>query len=351
MKFSKKNSICFVFLIIIFILLPFSNIFSNQQPTTNNQQPTTNNQQPTTNVENNIISKEINIDDSFKIFINAIIQKSLEQESEGNLSQGLLNCYEQCIIDEKCYSLPLIDLMEALPELIKELNIQLKAPRPTANLHDNLAGAPTCDLGQIVALIHQLQAQINQCCQQQLNCCTELISDFQQTWTILANIGTVTASIDLSPVFTALNACCTNINSEFQQTWSILGAGFNGTFSSIAAITSNNFSYSVITDLKATISTDFNQTWTILGAGFNGTFSAIAELDADLSGTFSAVAAGFNGTFSALNACCNNINSEFQQTWSILAAGFNGTFSVIEEINTDAAWNIQRSCRSQNNNH
>ena len=28
----------------------------------------------------------------------------------------------------------------------------------------------------------------------------------------------------------------------------------------------------------------------------------------------------------ALNACCTNINSEFQQTWSILGAGFNGTF-------------------------
>ena len=98
----------------------------------------------------------------------------------------------------------------------------------------------------------------------------------------------------------------------------LLGAGFNGTFSSL---TTNAFSYSVITDLKATLSTDFNQTWTILGAGFNGTFSAL-----------NALSINNQGTFSALNACCNNINNEFQQTWTIEAAGFNGTFSVLNVI-------------------
>ena len=219
-------------------------------------------------------------------------------------------------------------------------------------------------------------------------CCTNINSEFQQTWSILAAgfngtfsvintinteaNGTFSAIADLkntmtndfaqtwtilgagfNGTFSALNACCTNINSEFQQTWSILNADFNGTFSSIAAISSTNFSYSVITDLKATLSTDFNQTWTILGAGFNGTFSAIAELDADLSGTFSAIAAGFNGTFSALdsdtnniifviNGCCNFIASEFQQTWTILADGFNDTFTSIFNIDNEfqQTWTI-----------
>ena len=54
----------------------------------------------------------------------------------------------------------------------------------------------------------------------------------------------------------------------------------------------------------------------------------------------------FNGTFSALNACCTNINSEFQQTWTILATGFNGTFSTLSNLTTTvtnhfaATWTI-----------
>ena len=302
-----------------------------------------------------MLDEEITVNESFKIFIDSIIKKAFLHEEEHLLSPGLLNCYERYSQNENCTSMHLSDLIIALPELLKELDVQLKAPRPSPS-HNGIAGPITCDLSQILSFLEMLKAKIDFCCQQQLDCCAELISDFQQTWTILAAISTITASVDFSSVFTVIQtgfngtfstlqdikntitACCENITNEFQQTWTILAAistvtasvdlspvftvineGFNSTFSSLQDIKNT------ITACCANIKSEFQQTWTILAAGFNGTFSAIEEINTDAAGTFSSLVDIKN----TITACCENITNEFQQTWTILAAGFNGTFSSL----------------------
>ena len=314
--------------------------------------------------------QKIEIDEHFKSFLKVILSDALEKNQEDTLSNELLRCIVLSF-DKDCTAIPFGDLAEALPELAKAVMQQLKTSRPSI-FSARYVGGPTCNLSGIIRLLIALQQQINQCCQAQLDCCAELESDFQQTWTILAyisdHIGSTTITVDFSPVFTvlsagfngtftALNACCENITSEFQQTWTILAdiranigsttaivdfapvftaiaACCNGTFSAINTI---NFTYSVITDLKATMTNDFEYTWTILAAGFNGTFSAINTISN--ASTFSALAACCNGTFSAIAALNTTMTNDFEYTWTILAAGFNGTFSAINAISASTNCN------------
>jgi len=85
-------------------------------------------------------------------------------------------------------------------------------------------------------------------------CCADIFEDFRETWTILNeieikidNIGTVTAEVDLSGVFTSINdlketvtECCAEIFEDFRETWTILE------------------------DIKETTCDKFEQTWTVL---------------------------------------------------------------------------------------
>ena len=241
----KQRPLFYKYIFIIFFAILIQSTYANLIKTTEQYiQP-----------EKLLLEEEIPVDESCKEFIISLIEKAVLKGEEHLLSQGLLHCYETITSDVTCSKLYLIDLIDAFDDLVKGLQDQLKAPRPSPT--NAIVGGTSCNLAGVLALLQAIQSTINQCCQQQLSCCAELISDFQQTWTILANIGTVTAVVDLSPVFTALNACCTNINSEFQQTWSILGAGFNGTFSAINGITGLNF----------------NGTYSAIAAGFDGTFS------------------------------------------------------------------------------
>ena len=325
---------------------------------------------------------EFTINDDFKEFIKEYVERTSDAGNEEILSIALRNCYTKIIETPMCTTLPLNDLIDAFPELVAELEDQIKSPRPPSNNHF-IVGPGVCDLASIANLLLHLKFLINQLIVQQAACCSQIFSDFQQTWTMLAQISTSTATVDLSSVFTALNACCTNINSEFQQTWTILAnltvtasADLSAVFTALNACCTNinsefqqtwtilaNLTVTASVDLSAVftalnacctnINSEFQQTWTILAAGFDGTFSDInaccTNINSEFQQTWSILAnlhttatVDLSGVFTALNACCNNINSEFQQTWTILAAGFNGTFSSIAALANDfeATWTI-----------
>lgn len=255
------------------------------------------------------------IDTTIADLILLMVRLSQFNSNADLLPDCLLRCYEKIV--QKDYALNTSDLYASLPLLIEFINLFVdnsskslrpelldmlnayvnyndKAPRPGISIpHENeIVGPGCCDLGTVINLLHQVLIQLNICCEQQ-GCPCE--SEFQQTWTILANLSvSCTAVVDLTPVFTALDACCSNINNEFQQTWSILGAGFNGTFSTLQDIKNTltnccdnfNGTYSAIADLKITLSTDFYQTWTILAAIANAGCSntSITQADIDAAG-------------------------------------------------------------------
>ncbi len=134
-------------------------------------------------------------------------------------------------------------------------------------------------------------------------CCAQTQQDFNNTWTILAqiqaSISTTTAVVDLSGTFTAiaelqntLTACCAQTQQDFDNTWTIL-----------ATINTNVLNtFTSIAELQNTVVNDFNSTWTILAnISSVNTFTAIAELQ------------------NTLTACCAQTQQDFDNTWTILA--------------------------------
>lgn len=159
---------------------------------------------------------------SFELFLSAIVEEAITAGKKALLSEAMLRCYE-CIKNQKDYAAK--DLQEAMPQLLAIANMccdDHKAPRPGLPTPENeIVGPGTCDLGNVINLLNQILIKLNVCCSSIQGGCG-CIPEFQQTWTILAAI---------SP-----SGC--GCIPEFQQTWTILGAEFNGTFSSIAAISS-----------------------------------------------------------------------------------------------------------------
>ncbi|HEX2977582.1 MAG TPA: hypothetical protein VHO47_00460, partial [Candidatus Babeliales bacterium] len=130
----------------------------------------------------------------------------------------------------------------------------------------------------------------------------------------------LTAVVNLNPVFSVLNQIVVNQQGTFTQ----VGAGFNGTFSALAACCNGTFS------VLNTITTNQQGTFSVLNTLSNaGTFSVLNTVLTNQAGTFSALAACCNGTFSVLNTVTTNQ----QGTFSAIAAGFNGTFSSLSTLN------------------
>jgi len=313
------------------------------------------------------IEEKISINESCKVFINNLVEKAILNNQVSYLSQGLINCYERSLRYEECQNMLVSDLLEALPELLEEFQGHMRAPRPGAT--HGIAGSPTCDLSEVLLLLQTLQSKINQCCEEQANCCAELIADFEQTFSILTEINqsfssfnetvailieatntltsvvieivnTATSLVETLSViqettatltivindgfngtFTALNECCSNITNDFNETWTILAA-LNTTLTAIinnnatTTLINNGFNgtFTALNECCNNITNDFNETWTILRAGFDATFSSLQDIK------------------NTITACCENITREFQETWTILNAGFNGTYSVLDDL-------------------
>ncbi|MGE0206422.1 MAG: hypothetical protein AB7R69_01085, partial [Candidatus Babeliales bacterium] len=199
---------------------------------------------------------------------------------------------------------------------------------------------------------------------------TILCAKFEDTWTILEKIDidvngiytvldnlvlsvtigeiTVSVSIDLSGVFTALEFgfydTQTIICAKFEDTWTILekiDVDVNGIFTAIEAIPTVDLS-GIFTalefgfyDTQTIVCEKFEQTWTILqkiDIDVNGIFTAIDNIEicatVDLSGIFTALEFGF---FDTQTIMCE----KFEQTWTILQKidiDVNGIFTAIDNI-------------------
>ncbi len=236
----------------------------------------------------------------FACFLSAIVEAANQTGNRAMLSQALLRCYDTLNTEQKIFYLK--DLQEAMPEFLEIVEMyqqahrdEVRAPRPGTIPANAIVGPGSCDLSSVVNLLHQLLSVFNKCCD-------TLSSDFQQTWTILA---------DLSSNFTAIIDVTTNISSNFQQTFTILADIKN-----------------TLTECCENITSEFQQTWTILDG-------IVITATVDFSEVFSVIA----DIKKTVTACCENITSEFQATWSIIAAlsttvtvDFSSVFTVIDDI-------------------
>ena len=100
--------------------------------------------------------------------------------------------------------------------------------------------------------------------------------------------GTFTAIAD---IFTTLTECCANLQQDFEDTWTILAdikqtitTDFNGTFTALAVVMGG-----------FDILVDFSGVYTAAAAGFNGTYTALADLK-------NTITVDFDGTFTSINA-------------------------------------------------
>lgn len=284
--------------------------------------------------------EELSLDNSLKNFIVATVIHAQE------VSPGLLHCYQRIMHDKN--TVILNDLLEALPELLHQLALITKAPRP--GTIPPLAGAPTCDLSVVTQLLHALLIRVNQCCGTSggscdstgtftllhdleatlTTCCQNITQEFQETWTILGDIATTLSTFDTSVVVfyntTTLLVQTVITLTEIVDTLSGIVQDLSETTSLLHDI--NN----TLTTCCANLNGNFQDTWTILSAGFNSTFSTINTIVNDANGTFSSL----QDIQNTLTACCSTLNNDFQQTWTILGAGFNDTFSALATIMNDA---------------
>ncbi len=324
-----------------------------------------------------LMQEEIVIDQSFKNFITLTLLQSSQ------ISPGLLHCYER--VEQGHETVMFDDLAQAMPEFLEQLHSMVKAPRPSLGTPE-IAGPGSCDLSAVSEKLNALLINIDDCCDAQNNCCSELLQDFQETWTILDSIVTTLSTFDagvvifyntttlfvetvvtltelvtslsiivqdlsqvttlLTDISNTLTTCCATLNNDFQETWTILGAGFNGTFSVINTIASDVAgTFTVLEDIRtiltaccATLNNDFQQTWTILGAGFNGTFSAISTITNNANNTFTVL----EDIRTTLTACCAQQNTNFQETWTILnSLRSNGCSNIpITQAEVDAGGGV-----------
>jgi hypothetical protein len=120
------------------------------------------------------------------------------------------------------------------------------------------------------------------------DCCREITTDFQETWTIIENLELlVSVTVDLSGVFTAIDGCCQKITENFQST------------------------FTVLLDLKNTLTR----------CDLCAIFTVLQEIEgsiAGLSGEVNYVFTALIDLKNSLTECCEDIDTQFAQTWTIL---------------------------------
>ncbi len=177
------------------------------------------------------------------------------------------------------------------------------------------------------------------CIRPGMECCSELIADFNGTFTVLSEILTVVNEIDEDVDF---------IISRVLDLDEDIDAGFNGTFTLLANLLACPCEaagcdlsgvFTALVDIKVE-----------LVAGFNGTFTVLEEIESDLDFIISRVIdidadidAGFNGTFTLLanllacpcegSACdLSGVFTALRDIKVELVEEFNGTFTVLREV-------------------
>ncbi len=222
------------------------------------------------------------------------------------------------------------------------------------------------DLGGVYTVLADIKDTLTECCEEIksdiFDTQTLIIDDFRQTWTILAGLDlncSTTVIIDLNDVFTAiadvkdtLTECCDEIKSDifdtqtliisdFAQTWTIL-AGLNvnvdlsGVYTAIADVKNTLTECcteikSDIFDTQTLIISDFAQTWTIL-AGLN--------VNVDLSGIYTAIA----DVKDTLTECCSEIKSDIFDTQTLIITDFAGTWTILADLKDTLTSNAGECC-------
>ena len=271
-----------------------------------------------------------------------LLEYTLQSINIETASQGLLRSYKRLIDNE--HTVFVADLIQALPELMLALeNETFKAPRPSAyaTADGSLVGPLlTCNTSDITELLKNIKSILLQCCLNQQTCCAEILENFQETFTILADIKNTILT--------------TSIIADCNGTFSVINAGFEGTFTTLTEINNTlteccadiagNFAdtFTVLADIKNTLTEccagqDLTSIFTTLEAGFNGTFTLLTDIKDTLTECCADIADNFEGTFTVLADIKNtilttSIITDCSGTFTVLNAGFNGTFTSFTDI-------------------
>jgi hypothetical protein len=195
--------------------------------------------------------------------VGPLLERTLEHSAENNISpsQLLVNCCHDIkngVVD----TLPIDTMLALLPEIVSYAQELAKrgGPYPDGQLStvaDSLYGS-ACDVMHVISLLRAIRFRIGDVFQDPseltvlgtlgnplelgpgLNIVRKLLKiqdEFQQTWTILANL-TCTATVDLSGVFTAIANinCVSTTTVDLSSVFTALNACCNSTFTSLTDI-------------------------------------------------------------------------------------------------------------------
>jgi hypothetical protein len=228
----------------------------------------------------------------------SLVENALQDNAREQLSNGLLNCYEQVCKDEKKFLVN--DLIDAFPDLMAGLNRMVKASRP--QMQHPLAGPVGCDLSEIIRLLNYLYTLLAQCC---------------NGATISFN-GTFTVFNDLQGTLTQ---CCANTTAEFDSTFTVINA---------------------IQNTLNTCCIDFtnalNGTFTVIANGINTLFPRLVTdlnaievlLDTDISLA--------NTVVDQIVACCGNLESLLANCCNELISSSSAILNFSISMKEDTAY-------------
>jgi hypothetical protein len=259
----------------------------------------------------------LNLREVFCLVIEHMYEKNIMHE----LPQGLLNCYEA--VENDASSLYILDLAEALPVVIEKMMDPMIFPRASrpdaADFGDGSIVGPLleCNIDKAVRLLNQLLKVVNECC-------AALEFDFSGVFTTLSNL-IASATCDFTSVFSIVN---TNINGTFTELNDIkdtlttccnqLESDFDGTFTALA-------------NLVATASCDFTAVFSQLTMDFNGTFSVLDDIKNSLTLCCDQLESDFEGTFTALASLIISVSCDITSLFT-LSTDFAGVFTVLNDI-------------------
>ena len=232
-------------------------------------------------------STHITIENSyFRPFITVIIENTLEEKTDANLSNGLLRCYKQLCNDNNTFSIE--DILDTLPSLI----IGLHTLKAGINFPPFLK-PETCDLSGIENLLQEILTSL-------IQCCNNIPIDFNGTFSVIQDIKNT------------LTICCEDIFQDFQYTWTILNADFNGTFSTLNEINITltnccNAIISLITNIESEITYINDVLLPALEANVHSLSVSIGILHSEIA----VVTSNFI-------TCCHSIN-ELESTFNFIA--------------------------------
>jgi hypothetical protein len=257
-----------------------------------------------------------------QVLIEQIVTDAVEQGSEEKLSSALLRCYKSISEGETVINVDA--LVEAMPELLHYAVLQekLRAIRPDAPIANAnnaiVACGGDCDLTQLIRLLASIRARIgsvndNPCCGTILGilgdaCNVPCIGENGSISEVLCEIldsltGCCSEIIETiteccAEIIETITECCAEIHEDFEDTWTILADIKDTITECCAEIKSEIF------DTQTLIIDEFEQTWTILADIKDTITECCAEIKLEIFNTQTLIVEGFEGTWTMIDDCC-----------------------------------------------